>query len=90
MGKVAVPSKAMVTKKGLPWYLQVHSWLGCAKVIQLPVEPVLEISLLCWVMNGTVFFYVQAFTLLLLMCPMDTFHTQQLKEPQNSSLHSGG
>lgn len=45
MGKAAVPSKAVVTKEGLPWYLQVHSWLGCAEVIQLPGEPVLEIPL---------------------------------------------
>lgn len=81
MGKIAVPSKAVITKEGFPRYLHVHSWLACAKVIQLPVEPVLERSLLCWVINRTVFFHVQTRTLLLLMCPMDTFHTQQLKEP---------
>lgn len=69
---------------------RAHSWVRCAEVIQLPVELVLELSLLCWVMTRTVFCHVQTCTLLLLACPGDTFHTQQLKEPWNSFLHSDG
>lgn len=62
MGKAAVPSRAVIKKEGLPSYIQAHSWLGCAEVIQLLVEPVLEVSLFWWVPTRTAFFCVQTQT----------------------------